>query len=271
LIVRSSSVLDSELDARLAGKYRSVVVCNQGSKQERVSAVLSAVAEVYASTFGPEPIKYRVEHGLRELGEEMGIMIQGVVGTRIGKYYLPTFSGIASSACDLTWLPDVKHDHALVQLVPGLNDEMCIQKADNYPVLVLPGYLARRVYTEHKDAIRYSPKQVCVVNFELESVITVTLKDLMQQIGEEIPKANQMVSSVEQGRLRTSRQRRVDFANDQLVVTFDGVISSTPFVNQINSILEVLEGALGGPVEIEFASDGETLYVLHCQRQKCSQ
>ena len=41
-------------------------------------------ADVYASNFGPDPIDYRADHGLLEFSEQMGVMIQEVVGTRVG-------------------------------------------------------------------------------------------------------------------------------------------------------------------------------------------
>ena len=75
LIVRSSSLLEDRIGAAFSGKYKSVFVANQGSKQKRLDALLDAIAEVYASTFGPDPIEYRSERGLIDFGEEMGIMI----------------------------------------------------------------------------------------------------------------------------------------------------------------------------------------------------
>ena len=43
---------------------------------------MDAVAEVYASIFGPDPTAYRAERGLLDVHEEMGIMVQEVVGQR---------------------------------------------------------------------------------------------------------------------------------------------------------------------------------------------
>jgi hypothetical protein len=39
-----------------SGKYKSLFLANQGEKQTRLAALLDAVAEVYASVFGPDPI-----------------------------------------------------------------------------------------------------------------------------------------------------------------------------------------------------------------------
>ncbi|MFH2003024.1 MAG: PEP/pyruvate-binding domain-containing protein [Planctomycetota bacterium] len=87
LIVRSSSLLEDRVGAVFSGKYKSLFLANQGTKEERLEALLDAVAEVYASTFGPDPLGYRSERGLLDFKEEMGILIQEVVGTRVGPYY----------------------------------------------------------------------------------------------------------------------------------------------------------------------------------------
>ena len=79
----------------ISGKYKSIFLSNQGSKKKRLKALMNAIAEVYASTFGPDPIEYRSERGLLDYHEEMGILIQEVVGNKIGNYFLPAFAGIA--------------------------------------------------------------------------------------------------------------------------------------------------------------------------------
>ena len=98
LIVRSSSLLEDRFGSAFSGKYKSLFLANQGTKQERLDALMDAIAEVYSSTFGPDPIQYRAERGLFDYREEMGIMIQEVVGTHIGHYFLPAFAGVAFSA-----------------------------------------------------------------------------------------------------------------------------------------------------------------------------
>ncbi len=52
-----------------------------------MDSLIDAITEVYASTFGPDPIQYRAERGLLDFHEEMGIMIQEVVGTKVGNYF----------------------------------------------------------------------------------------------------------------------------------------------------------------------------------------
>ena len=49
LIVRSSSLLEDQNGVAFAGKYKSLFIANQGTKEERVEALMDAIAEVYAS------------------------------------------------------------------------------------------------------------------------------------------------------------------------------------------------------------------------------
>ena len=97
LIVRSSSLLEDQEGAAFSGKYKSLFLSNQGTKKERLEALMNAIVEVYASMYSPDSIQYRAERGMLDYPEEMGIMIQEVVGKRIGHYYFPIFSGVAFS------------------------------------------------------------------------------------------------------------------------------------------------------------------------------
>ena len=120
LIVRSSSLLEDRTGAVFSGKYKSLFLANQGTKRERLTSLLEAVAEVYASIFNPDAIEYRAERDLLDVHEEMGIMIQEVVGKKVGKYFLPAFSGVAFSNNDFRWSPRIKREDGLVRMVPGL-------------------------------------------------------------------------------------------------------------------------------------------------------
>ncbi len=108
LIVRSSSLLEDRTGAAFSGKYKSLFLANQGARPERLGALMDAIAEVYASVFGPDPIEYRANRGLLDFHEEMGIMIQEVVGTRVGPYYLPAFAGVAFSHNEFRWSPRIR-------------------------------------------------------------------------------------------------------------------------------------------------------------------
>jgi hypothetical protein len=267
LIVRSSSLLEDRMGAAFSGKYKSLFLANQGTKEERLSALTDAIAEVYASTFGPDPIEYRTERGLIDFGEEMGIMIQEVVGTRVGHYFLPTFAGVAFSRNEYRWSPRIKRDDGLLRLVPGLGTRAVDRLSDDYPVLISPAQPNLRVNATVDEVLRYAPKKIDVINLSTNSFETVDAGEFIEKHGEEIPGIAHVVSKFVDGRLRRLFGMDFDQSDGELVLTFDGLISDTTFVNQIDTILKLLENKLGTPVDIEFAFDGKDLYLLQCRPQ----
>ena len=267
IVVRSSSLLEDQSGAAFSGKYKSLFLANQGTKKERLDALQDAIAEIYASVFGPDPIEYRIERGLLDVHEEMGIMIQEVVGRRIGPYFLPSFSGVAFSRNDFRWSARIKREDGLLRLVMGLGTRAVDRVADDYPVLVAPGQPGLRVNVSAEEILRYAPRKADVIDFEKNAFETVELQALLSEHGQRIPLIQRLVSVREGDRLRKPSGLGPDFAKDRHVVTFEGLLSDTPFLAQIRALLRLLEERLGRPVDIEFASDGTHLYLLQCRPQ----
>jgi hypothetical protein len=156
IVVRSSSLLEDSFEASFSGKYKSLFVANTGSRKERLAALTDAVAEVYASTFGPDPIEYRKERGLIDFREEMGILIQEVVGTRVGKYYCPSYAGVAFSQNEFRWSHRINRNDGVVRLVAGLGTRAVDRTISDYPRLVSPGQPMLKVNTSIDETIKYS-------------------------------------------------------------------------------------------------------------------
>ena len=266
IIVRSSSLLEDRLGAAFSGKYKSLFLANTGSKRERLAALTDAIAEVYASVFSPDPIEYRARRGLLDLHEEMGILIQEVVGARVGPYWLPAFSGVGLSNNEFRWSPRLRREDGLLRMVPGLGTRAVDRLTDDYPVLIAPGQPGLRVNQTPDEAQRYSPKKLDVVNLETGVFETVDLHHLLQRHGDEMPALRQMISIVGADHLRRP-VGLVDFAQDGIVVTFEGLMAETAFVARMRALLQVLREKLKTPVDIEFASDGKQVYLLQCRPQ----
>jgi pyruvate,water dikinase len=271
IIVRSSSLLEDRAGAAFSGKYKSLFLANQGSKQERLAALTDAIAEVYASVYGPDPIDYRAERGLLDFAEEMGIMIQEVVGTKIGDYYLPAYAGVAFSRNEFRWSPRIKQEDGLLRLVMGLGTRAVDRISNDYPVLVAPGQIGLRVNATVDEVVRYAPKNLDVINLKTNSFETIEIKDLLKRHGSDIPKINKIISTFDGRILRIPLGNEVDFEKDDLVVTFDGLLNKTRFIDKLNKLFTLLEEKLGTLVDIEFASDGKDFYLLQCRAQSYSE
>jgi hypothetical protein len=267
LIVRSSSMLEDRVGASFSGKYKSLFLANQGSKKARLDALQDAVSEIWASVFGPDPIEYRAARGLLDFREEMGILIQEVVGTRVGKYFLPAFSGVAFSNNEFRWSPRIKREDGLVRMVPGLGTRAVDRVSDDYPILFSPGQPNLRVNVTVDEFTRYSPKKADVINLESNAFETIDAEVLLREYGDDYPMARRMVSLTDGDRLREPMGLEPDWARANFVITFEGLLSGTPFVTQMRTVLRLLHDRIGTPVDVEFACDGTDLYILQCRGQ----
>jgi pyruvate, water dikinase len=267
LIVRSSSLLEDRAGSAFSGKYKSLFLANQGRKRDRLAALLDAIAEVYASTLGPDPIQYRAERGLLDHHEEMGLMIQEVVGTRIGRYYLPTWAGVALTHNELRWSPRIRRADGLLRLVPGLGTRAVDRLADDYPVLAAPGQPGLRVNVTPEEVARYSPRKIDVINLESNAFETLERHPFLREVGAEYPGLTQLISLYERDHIRRPGLPDLAFDRDNLVFAFEGLLHDGVFIERMRNLLSLLGNSLGYPVDLEFACDGREFYLLQCRQQ----
>jgi hypothetical protein len=266
LIVRSSSLLEDAEGSAFSGKYRSLFLANTGSKEERLAALTDATAEVYASVFGPDPIEYRKERGLIDFVEEMGILIERVVGTRVGNYFFPSFAGVAFSHNEFRWSPRIRRQDGMIRLVAGLGTRAVDRVGDDYPTLICPGQPGLRVNVTPDEVMHYSQRSIDVLNVITGRFESPDVRKLIRQTGGSFPMLDRIVSVYDHDMLRRP-SLMVQPAGEDVVVTFAGLVESTPFVQQMREIMRILREGVGAPVDVEFAHDGKDLYLLQCRPQ----
>ncbi len=267
LIVRSSSLLEDRLGTAFSGKYKSLFITNQGKKRERLDALMDAIAEVYASTFGADPMEYRTKNNLIDFHEEMGILIQEVVGQPVGRYFLPSFAGVGFSNNEFRWSPRIKREDGLLRIVPGLGTRAVDRISEDYPILIAPGQPGLRTNISVDDSVKYSPQKIDVLNMEKHEFETIDIVDLFKEFGSEYPRFENVISVFEHNDLKKPNTFSIDFKQDDIVVTFEGLINDTRLIPILSRILNELKDALKVPVDIEFASDGTDIYILQCRPQ----
>jgi len=270
IIVRSSSLLEDSYGAAFSGKYKSLFVSNTGSEEERLYSLMDAIAEVYASTFGPDPIEYRRERGLLDFSEEMGILIQEVVGITVGHYYMPVFGGVAFSKNEFQWSPRIQREDGMIRLVPGLGTRAVDRIGNDYPILVSPRKPKLQVNALVSERIQYSPRYMDVINLKSGAIETVDAINLLKEHADEFPNLNQIISIHKDGRLVNPPSILLNPKESDIVITFSNLFEKSDFLEKMKHILFLLEEKIGSPVDVEFASDGEKLYVLQCRPQSQS-
>ncbi len=266
LIVRSSSLLEDRLGTAFSGKYASVFVANQGTPEQRLRAIIGAIAEVYASIMAPDPILYRREHNLIDYVEEMAVLIQKVVGVQYGDYLLPTVAGVAFSRNEYRWSPRIRREDGLARLVMGLGTRAVDRSGADYPRMVALGAPTLRPESNVNEIRRCAQHTMDVVDLRKNRLQTIQLGELLSN-GCDFPMLDKIVSVYRDGDLYPPTGLRVDEDPSRLCITFDKLIRETPFVARLRDILTTLERAYGLPVDIEFATDGEKFYLLQCRSQ----
>jgi pyruvate, water dikinase len=267
LIVRSSSLLEDQVGAAFSGKYKSLFIANKGTKEDRLNALKDAIAEVYASTFNPDAIEYRAERGLLDFHEEMGIMIQQVVGQQIGDYFFPSFAGVAFSNNEFRWSPRIKREDGLLRMVPGLGTRAVDRLSDDYPLLIAPGQPNLRVNVTLDEIIKYSPIKIDVINLRNNEFQTKEVGEILKEVGNEYPQISNIISLIKNNHIINPIGFGLDVSDSDVVVTFEGLIKNTNFIKQVNLILNILQEKTKAPVDMEFAHDGNDFYLLQCRPQ----
>ncbi|MHC4861103.1 MAG: PEP/pyruvate-binding domain-containing protein, partial [Planctomycetota bacterium] len=98
LAVRSSSLLEDSQHQPFAGIYGTVMLPNtQGTTEERLEELVTAVKKVYASTFSRQAKAYMRATSYRLEEEKMAVVIQRLVGTPHESRFYPDFAGVARS------------------------------------------------------------------------------------------------------------------------------------------------------------------------------
>jgi len=267
LIVRSSSLLEDNFSYAFSGKYASIFLGNQGSVSERLHELLGAIAEVYASTLGPDPIAYRHAKKLIDYDEMMGVIVQRVVGKCHGRYFLPAWAGVAFSHNEYRWNKRIQKEDGLMRLVMGLGSRAVDRVGGDYPRMVALGVPTVRPESTVQDACRYSQRYIDVIDLKKDEFRSITLSRLLEE--GPYPHLSEIVSIHKDGELRRPVTRRLDEPAENLVVTFDNLLRAPDLVPQIRAMLATLTRAYGRPIDMEFAFDGEDLYILQCRPLSC--
>lgn len=249
LIVRSSSLLEDSFGTAFAGKYESIFCPNQGTLEENLKALTSAITQIYASVFNPNALVYRRSKGLQDYDERMALLIQIVEGERYGDYLMPHAAGVAFSRNLYRWAPQINAEDGFVRLVWGLGTRAVDRVGNDYPRLVALSHPLLRPSNDPQTIRRYSQQYVDLIDLRQNKLTTMSVKDVLDA---DYPPLRYIAQTDEGGYFETIRSLLIKDVKD-LVLTFDVLLQRTPFTNRMKSILNTLELAYHSPVDVEFA------------------
>jgi hypothetical protein len=243
-IVRSSSLLEDMYGNAFAGKYDSVFCVNQGTREQRLHALLDTVRSVYASAMSEKALRYRVTRGLLDRDERMALLVMRVSGSRYGEKFFPQIAGVGFSFNPYVWYKDIDPQAGVIRLVFGMGTRAVDRSDDDYTRLVALNAPWRRPESNFDAVCEYSQRRVDYLDLAANRFESGHFLDLMKETPE-IP-----VEKIASRDESANSERGPNYA-----LTFDGLLSNTPFVGDMRELLSTLEEAYQNPVDIEFAAN----------------
>ena len=248
MIVRSSSLLEDNFGHSFAGKYESYFCPNQGTPEENLAYLSSAIARVYASALRAEPIIYRQQTGLIDYDERIAILIQFVEGEKVGNYFMPHGAGVAFSRNLYRWSPDIRREDGFLRLVWGLGTRAVDQTGNDYPRLVALSRPLLHPADGIKAIQRYSQQYVDLIDLKANEFTSLPVSEV---VNPRYAPLRYIAQNVEDGYLAALRTNIID--KDKLVITFDELLRRTRFAEQMKIALQLLEEHYQSPVDTEFS------------------
>ncbi|HOV62895.1 MAG TPA: PEP/pyruvate-binding domain-containing protein [Spirochaetia bacterium] len=265
IIVRSSSLLEDNFMNAFAGKYESIFLANQGTREERLSNFVMAVKTVYASTMSEEALRYRRERGVLSKDEQMALLVQRVSGASYGRYFFPQLAGVAFSFNPYAWSRDIDPEAGMLRLVYGLGTRAVNRSDDDYTRVVALNDPFRRPEANFDEVKRYSQHRADVLDLETDSFVNLYVTDILKR-----DKGLPLDLFATRDRVLERFMIENELSNiSPYVLTFDRLLKDTPFIGDMREMLSVLKEVYGVHVDVEFTAnflhDSYCINLLQCR------
>ncbi|MBM4045345.1 MAG: pyruvate, phosphate dikinase, partial [Planctomycetes bacterium] len=267
IIVRSSSLLEDNFGNAFAGKYESVFCANQGPRHVRLEDFLSAVRRIYASSMSEEALAYRAERGVLDKNEQMALLVQRVSGIQYGSLFFPQAAGVGLSFNPYVWSKEIDAHAGVVRLVFGLGTRAVDRTDDDYTRIVALNAPTRRPEAGFDRVRQFAQRRVDVLDLEINQFATYDFMDVVKR-GYGLPVSLFATKDAQLAEMTSARDGGEVFP---WVLTFEELLTETPFARDMREMLHILEEAYGTPVDVEFTvnflKDGRyRINLLQCRR-----
>ncbi len=250
IIVRSSSLQEDSIGNAFTGKYESVFCPNQGSPEDRLDAFLSAVLTVYASTMSKEALLYRAHRGLLESDEQMAILVQRVSGAVYGDLFFPQVAGVGLSYNPYVWSEEIDPEAGVLRLVFGLGTRAVDRSDDDYTRVIALNAPLRRPEANIDEVMDYAQRRVDALDLARNCFVSL---DSNHVFGACPDLPVEMFAS--RRALPESRRSGPRRSAPPWILTFDRLLSDTPFVQDLSDLLATLHRAYNYHVDVEFTAN----------------
>jgi CheY-like chemotaxis protein len=252
--VRSSSLLEDAHHQPLAGLYKTFMLPNSHPDDGiRLERLISAIKQVFASTWFEEPRRFARSTVYRHRKEQMAVMIQQIAGRRYGDDFFPVISGRAGS---LNYYPidRIRPDDGMAIIAMGFGKVMGkggggLRFCPKYPA-TLPDFSKIEDILANAQRSFYILPQSVGAGFDLKA--DLQRRDVAEAL--EHPSLASLVSTYlpQDGRIRDAI-----IPGGIRLITFAPILKhkAFPLADLIASLLALGRSEMGCHVEFEFSVD----------------
>ncbi|UCF14525.1 MAG: hypothetical protein JSW59_14010 [Phycisphaerales bacterium] len=251
IIVRSSSLLEDNFGSSFSGKYESVFCANQGTQENRLAEFVNAVRLIYASSMSEEALVYRAERNVLEQDEQMALLVQRVSGQPYKNLFFPQLAGVGLSYNPYVWDESIDPEAGILRLVFGLGTRAVNRSDDDYTRVVALNAPDKRPEAGFDEVAQHAQRRMDMLDLEENRFACSYFVDVAKQ-SPELPV--DMFACPDRG-IERSVQRSQSSNTRHWVLTFDKVLSKTPFVADMRELLKILRETYGCHIDIEFTAN----------------
>jgi acyl-CoA synthetase (AMP-forming)/AMP-acid ligase II len=248
IIVRSSSLLEDAFGNAFAGKYESYFCPNQGTPEQRYERFEESVRKIFASTMNMDALTYRLQRGMGQQDEQMALLVQRVSGSHRRHYFFPDLAGVGLSYNTFVWQKGMDPQAGMLRIVFGLGTRAVNRVENDYPRIVALDAPLVKPYATPEDVRRFSQREVDLLNLQENTFQSLAAADVLK---EDIESHLDLIAVRDTAAAQYSRSLGKN-APEAWILTFDELLSSTPFASTMSRMLKKLEQVYRYPVDIEF-------------------
>lgn len=254
--VRSSSILEDDVNLSFAGKYDTVFVPNCGDDESRRRDFEAAVKRVFASTYNPAAREYKRKHGILWGGERMAVLIQPISGRgHNGKFY-PELAGAAFSQVFRRPSPRIKKEDGVVRICFGLGTRTVDRSFARTFYLTNPNL--RPEGGRPWEIVAHSQERFDYIDLEKNIFDTAYLGRTVKEIACEHGMAQAYVQWYDGSMFHWLLADTDNMESPRPVFTFAELPQRCPaFFKRMKSLLALFEQELQLPADMEFTYDAD--------------
>ncbi|MCF4114755.1 MULTISPECIES: PEP/pyruvate-binding domain-containing protein [Dethiosulfovibrio] len=263
LAVRSSSLLEDDIELSFAGKYATRFVANLGDRSSRLAELERAIKSVFASTYNPAAREYQRKHKIPLGQEKMAVLIQPLQGKRRGDLFYPEMAITAFSCVFRRPSPRIDKNDGVIRLCFGMGTHTVGRSFARTFYLTNPqlrpeGGNAEQIYL-------YAQKDFDYVDMDQGLFMTSSLIDGLSRIERYHKMAPAFVEWYDDGMLYWLHTDRSNLRMPMPCFSFTDLPRRCHgFFDRTKRMLAFFEGAMGFPVDVEavYESDEDLLTLV---------